>query len=287
MLFRSFVSAATFLTSVPLGGSVALKTNEISYSRAFYPLVGLLIGLLLLVLEKVAGFFVPDLVNAGILLFSLLIITRGLHLDGFMDVCDGMFGAFTKERRLEIMRDPHVGSFAVVGCICLLILKFTLLVSLCGMPQSDKLCVLLISFFFSIFIYRFIFLTPYQYSYINFSYFKIKDSINKFEHDYWGTSFKELVEKTKTMYPQSEINKFKIAVCGGGKNALLVYLHKNLKIKKIYKPDQATHIIMTNRASFNINDKVTCFNKYEGDDLVSVSRNKLVFSVLRKMKKVN
>ena len=144
MLFRSFVSAATFLTSVPLGGSVALKTNEISYSRAFYPLVGLLIGLLLLVLEKMAGFFVPDLVNAGILLFSLLIITRGLHLDGFMDVCDGMFGAFTKERRLEIMRDPHVGSFAVVGCICLLILKFTLLVSLCGMPQSDKLCVLLI-----------------------------------------------------------------------------------------------------------------------------------------------
>jgi len=64
---------------------------------------------------------------------------------------------------------------------------------------------------------------------------------------------------------------------------LLVYLHRDLKIKKIYKPDQATHIIMTNRASFNSNDKVTCFNKYMGDDLVSVSRNNLVFSVLRKM----
>ena len=150
---------------------------------------------------------------------------------------------------------------------------------------KSKLGTLLILFFFSIFIYRFIFLTPYQYSYVNFSYFKIKDSINKFEHDYWATSFKELIEKTKTIYPQSEISKFKIAICGGGKNALLVYLHKNLKIKKIYKADQATHIIMTNRASFNINDKVTCFNKYEGDDLVSVSRNKLVFSVLRKMKK--
>ena len=152
---------------------------------------------------------------------------------------------------------------------------------------KSKLCALLISFFFSIFIYRFIFLTPYQYSYINFSYFKIKDSINKFEHDYWGTSFKELVEKIKTVYPQSEINKFKIAVCGGDKKALLLHLNKNLKIKKIYTPDQASHIIMTNRASFNINDKVTCFKKHKGKDLVSVSRSKLVFSVLRKMTKEN
>ena len=45
--------------------------------------------------------------------------------------------------------------------------------------------------------YRFISLTPYQYSYVNFTYFKFKDTANKFEHDYWGTSFKELVEKIK------------------------------------------------------------------------------------------
>ena len=138
MLFRSFVSATTFLTAVPFGGSIVLGTNDISYSRAFYPLVGLLIGLFLLILEKVVALFLPELVNAGILLFSLLIITRGLHLDGFMDVCDGLFGGFTRERRLEIMRDPHVGSFAVAGCSCLLLLKFALLVAVCGMPTSDK-----------------------------------------------------------------------------------------------------------------------------------------------------
>ena len=95
MLFRSFVSATTFLTAVPFGGSIVLGTNDISYSRAFYPLVGLLIGLFLLILEKIVGLFLPELVNAGILLFSLLIITRGLHLDGFIDVCDGLFGGFT------------------------------------------------------------------------------------------------------------------------------------------------------------------------------------------------
>ena len=152
---------------------------------------------------------------------------------------------------------------------------------------KSKLYLLLISFFFSIFIYRFIFLTPYQYSYVNFSYFKIKDSINKFEHDYWATSFKELVTKIKNVYPQSEINKFKIAVCGGDEKALLFYLNKNLNIKQIYPLNQASHIIMTNRASFNINDKVTCFKKYKGEDLVYVSRSKLVFSVLRKISKEN
>ncbi len=144
MLFRSFVSAVTFLTVLPFGGSIGLGTNDISYSRAFYPLVGLLIGLFLLILEKVIGLFLPELVNAAILLFSLLIITRGLHLDGFMDVCDGLFGGFTRERRLEIMRDPHVGSFAVAGCFCLLLLKFALLVAVCDMPPSDKLNSLLL-----------------------------------------------------------------------------------------------------------------------------------------------
>jgi len=97
----------------------------------------------------------------------------------------------------------------------------------------------------------------------------------------------EQVEKIKIMYSQSEINQFKIAVCGGDQKAVLFYLNKNLNINKIYTPDQASHIIMTNKTSFNINDKVTCFKKYNGQDLVSVSRSKLVFSVLRKIAKEN
>ena len=151
--------------------------------------------------------------------------------------------------------------------------------------SRSKLYLLLVSFFFSIFIYRFIILTPYQYSYVNFSHFMMKNSINKFEHDYWATSFKELTIKIKALYPQSKIDKFKITVCGGDKEALLYYLEKNLNVKKIYTLDQATHIIMTNRASFDINTKITCFNRYEGKNLTYVSRGKLIFSVLREISK--
>ena len=45
----------------------------------------------------------------------MIALTRGLHLDGFMDCCDAFLGGFSRERRLEILRDSHVGAFAVVG----------------------------------------------------------------------------------------------------------------------------------------------------------------------------
>ena len=144
MLLRSFLAALTFLTLVPAGGSRVFTQREISVSRGFYPLVGLLIGLLLVVLELGAGEVFPPSLTGAVLLLALLVITRGLHFDGFMDVCDGLFGAYTLERRLEIMRDSHVGSFAVAGGTALLILKYGALVSLLSIPGSGKIGALLL-----------------------------------------------------------------------------------------------------------------------------------------------
>jgi hypothetical protein len=148
---------------------------------------------------------------------------------------------------------------------------------------NSKLSIFFILFFFLVFFFRFISLTPYQYTYVNFSNIKIKNSFNKFEHDYWGTSFKELVINIKKQHNQSELDNFKFSVCGGDKDALLFYLKKYLNISKLYNPNVATHIIMTNRASFDISNKVTCFNQYPGFDLISVSRNQLPFSIFRKL----
>ena len=57
-------------------------------------------------------------------------LTGVLHLDGLMDSCDGLFGGRTHERKLEIMRDSRVGSFGVLGAVCVLLLKFALLASI-------------------------------------------------------------------------------------------------------------------------------------------------------------
>ncbi|MDE2801909.1 MAG: adenosylcobinamide-GDP ribazoletransferase, partial [Chloroflexota bacterium] len=56
-------------------------------------------------------------------------MTRALHVDGFMDACDGLFGGHSREDRLRIMRDSHVGAFAVAGGLAALLLKWSLIVS--------------------------------------------------------------------------------------------------------------------------------------------------------------
>ena len=76
--------------------------------------------------------------TAAFLVATMVIITRALHLDGLMDVCDGVFGGFTPERRLEIMRDSRVGSFGVVGGVTVLLLKYGALLTLLLLPGPGK-----------------------------------------------------------------------------------------------------------------------------------------------------
>jgi adenosylcobinamide-GDP ribazoletransferase len=65
-----------------------------------------------------------------LILSAWLLLTRALHFDGFLDTCDGLFGGFTPERRLEIMRDSRVGAFGVAGGGLLLLTKYAAILSL-------------------------------------------------------------------------------------------------------------------------------------------------------------
>ena len=131
--YAPLLVALSFLTLLPVG--VANPTDaEISRSRGWYPFVGLLYGLVLVIvvvaLEAVPDEFPRPLLTAALLVALLAVLNRFLHLDGLMDFCDAMWGGRTVERRLEIMRDSRVGSFAVAGCFCVLLIKFAALNSL-------------------------------------------------------------------------------------------------------------------------------------------------------------
>ena len=115
-----------------------LNQAAISDSRAYFPLVGLLLGAALVGLEWGAGKIFPAYLTAAILLVFLVAVTRGLHLDGLMDVCDGLFGGFTRERRLEIMWDSSVGAFAVAGAVSILLLKYGALLSLLSLDADGR-----------------------------------------------------------------------------------------------------------------------------------------------------
>lgn len=133
--WKEFVAAARFLSTVPIPGSTQLFRTDTTDTRlflgsAYFPLIGLLLAVILWLIVWMLGLFVSSLVLAALLVVSLILLTGGLHLDGLMDTCDGIFGGTTRARKLEIMRDSRVGSFGVLGGICILLLKFSLYASL-------------------------------------------------------------------------------------------------------------------------------------------------------------
>ena len=182
---------------------------------------------------------------------------------------------------------------------------------------KNKIFVSIILILFSFSFYRFIILTPYQYTYVNYAYPSYEKTIDKFEQDYWGTSYKELVKKMKSEYSVKEVQSFKIADCYGGDSTLLYYLNRNFGVKRLYnideRPLRATHIVLTNRSFLDVLNnpligdlvdekgtmkvkdmekivrtpgvKTTCFSHYEGEDQVVVSRDGAKFSSIRKLDK--
>ena len=134
----------TFLTIFPLARNLNWEPSDVSNSRAFYPAVGLLMGLLLVGIEEGSSQLFSPPMTAAFLVAAMVIITRALHLDGLMDICDGVFGGFTPERRLEIMKDSRVGAFGVAGGVVVLLLKYAAFVTLLTIPEPGKVWALLL-----------------------------------------------------------------------------------------------------------------------------------------------
>ena len=136
-----FFTALRFLTVLPLPPGREKGSKEVGRSLLYFPLVGLLLGLLLAGLDWGLGHVLPISVSSGVLLVFLVLITGATHLDGFIDTCDGLVAGKTPQQRWEIMRDSRVGAFGVVGACCLLLLMY---VSLAGLPQSSRIWALML-----------------------------------------------------------------------------------------------------------------------------------------------
>lgn len=96
----------------------------------YFPLVGLIIGAILVLILYPLSFFLPKMVISVLLLLLSFLITGGMHTDGFVDFCDGFFTVGSREKKLDVMRDPTIGAMGMIGGVVLLLLKFTLLFNL-------------------------------------------------------------------------------------------------------------------------------------------------------------
>jgi adenosylcobinamide-GDP ribazoletransferase len=129
----SFLAALQFLTSLPLPGRREASPEELGRATTYFPVVGLIIGLILAILNWLLNFILPSAVVNALLLVALVIITGALHLDGFVDTCDGIAGHKSVEDRWRVMRDSRAGAFGIIGVVLLLLVKY---VSLNSLPSA-------------------------------------------------------------------------------------------------------------------------------------------------------
>jgi adenosylcobinamide-GDP ribazoletransferase len=135
---KDFLQALSFLTILPVGQLSPPKEKGLARSMAFFPSVGLLIGLLSAVAYLLLSFLFSKSLVLWLTLGCLALLTRGLHLDGFSDTIDGFAAGGPKEKILEVMRDSRIGAFGVVGLILLIGAKYLALDEITGLsiPRS-------------------------------------------------------------------------------------------------------------------------------------------------------
>ncbi len=130
-----FLAAVQFLTVVPLIRRPFIPA-EMGRAVGWFPLVGVLLGAALAGADFLLGLLFPQGVTAVLVLAVWVLATGALHLDGFLDSCDGLFGGQTPEARLRIMRDERAGAFAVIGGILLLLVKYSCLGALGSLTMA-------------------------------------------------------------------------------------------------------------------------------------------------------
>lgn len=136
-----FWIALQFLSSLPISLPGMPQPRALGRSLLYYPLVGLLFGVLLWGLNALLA-DTPLLLHAALLLTAWVLLSGGLHLDGLADSADAWLGGFgDRERTLTIMKDPRSGPIAVVALVLVLLLKFCALLALIEQQHSVALLI--------------------------------------------------------------------------------------------------------------------------------------------------
>ena len=141
--FMHLGAAFGFLTIVPGLGNITLEPGDLGKSSSFFPVVGLVIGMGLYLIGLISALS-PFLLATLSLLF-ILVVTRGLHIDGVIDTFDGFLsGRRDKEEILSVMKDARVGALGWAGAFSLYILKLALLyeILLHSTPSLHSLLIL-------------------------------------------------------------------------------------------------------------------------------------------------
>lgn len=134
---NEFLVGLQFLTRIRFVSQSDWTAESFGKSVKYFPLVGAVLGAILAgcaylfySLLPSVGFVFPAHIAASLLLLLSVLLTGGLHCDGFMDTMDGVFSGRSRERMLEIMKDSRVGANGVMSFTLLALCKWSLLLDL-------------------------------------------------------------------------------------------------------------------------------------------------------------
>lgn len=142
MIIRNIAVAFSIYSKIPMP-HFKWEEEDMKYNLVFLPFIGIVIGLLTVIASLLGmRIGINDTAVALILAAIPLIITGGFHVDGFMDVSDALSSYKTKEEKRAILKDPHIGAFAVIRLCCCGLLFVSALIIIQS-QHSIKLSVIL------------------------------------------------------------------------------------------------------------------------------------------------
>lgn len=130
---NAFITALSFLTRITVPTIEAdVLSHNLSKSIIFFPLVGGIIGLINAGVYLFLEPFLSIRILAVIIIMVPIFVSGGIHFDGLLDTCDGVFSGRSRDRILEIMRDSRVGSMGVIAGILNILLRYSIIIELPG-----------------------------------------------------------------------------------------------------------------------------------------------------------
>ncbi len=138
-MIKNFIHAFQFLTIFTLSRREKVTEGDLARSMAYFPLVGFLLGVILVYTDMALSYVLPHTIGNALLVLISVLLTRALHIDGLADTLDGLMGGSDKESRLRIMKDSRLGTAGALGIIFVVLVKYHALNELFGYNKVTAL----------------------------------------------------------------------------------------------------------------------------------------------------
>lgn len=152
---RLLLTAVQYFTRIRVPAWVGHAQEQLAGAVRYFPVVGLIVGASGAATLWLAARVLPAPLPAILATIVTVLMTGAIHEDGLADTCDGLGGGATRERALEIMKDPRIGAFGAIALILTLLLKisalslmpvWTAMAALVAAHTFSRFCAVLVSF---------------------------------------------------------------------------------------------------------------------------------------------